>query len=366
MGYFKEIYFNNFRNFINSPYSFSKGCNIIVGKNGSGKTNILEGISLFEKGKGFRKEKIVNLINFQNQKNGFNIRSIFENREINYNAKILITDTKLKKISINNSFDTDSVKHFESLFSIIYFLPEMERLFVGPPSFRRNFLDRLIFTSNKNYNSIINNYKKAVSERQLLLKSNNYDESWIKEIEFNIAKYGINIYEKRLENIKIINDSLKKINIVDNFSNNFFLRIKDEFLEKNLKNFGDDNVYLNALSSNRKIDFYSGRCSIGPQLSDIEGFNFKNNFNLNQLSTGQQKTIVLLIIIAQSEYLIKNLNLKTIILLDEICSHLDDVNRELLLYLVNKLKVQSFMTGTEENYFSFLSTNTKYCNIIKL
>ena len=93
------------------------------------------------------------------------------------------------------------------------------------------------------------------------------------------------------------------------------------------------------------------------------GFNEEDNFNLNQLSTGQQKTIVLLLIIAQSEFLIKNLNLKPIILLDEICSHLDDDNRQLLLYLIEELDVQVFMTGTDKNFFSFLSTKANYCNI---
>ena len=73
--------------------------------------------------------------------------------------------------------------------------------------------------------------------------------------------------------------------------------------------------------------------------------------------------MVLLIILAQSEYLINELNLHPIILLDEICSHLDDINRELLLYLTNQLKVQVFMTGTEKNFFSFLSTKAHYCNI---
>ena len=61
--------------------------------------------------------------------------------------------------------------------------------------------------------------------------------------------------------------------------------------------------------------------------------------------------------------MIDSFDLKPIILLDEICSHLDNTNRELLLYLINELKVQSFMTGTEKSFFSFLSTKGNYCNI---
>ena len=88
MGYFKHINFNNYRNFKNSSFSFSSDCNIIFGKNGSGKTNILEGISLFEKGRGFRKDKIRNLINFFNSNDFFNINAAFEHNNNIYNINV--------------------------------------------------------------------------------------------------------------------------------------------------------------------------------------------------------------------------------------------------------------------------------------
>ena len=127
--------------------------------------------------------------------------------------------------------------------------------------------------------------------------------------------------------------------------------------------YDEEDLYLYELKKRRNIDYFTGGCSIGPHREDIIGFEKTNKLPLSQLSTGQQKTIVISIIIAQSTYLISNLNFKPIILLDEICSHLDDINRELLLYLVNELKVQVFMTGTQENFFSFLSTNANYYNI---
>ena len=77
-------------------------------------------------------------------------------------------------------------------------------------------------------------------------------------------------------------------------------------------------------------------------------------------STGQQKAVILLLIIAQSKYLINSLNRQPIVLLDEVCSHLDEYNREILLGLINSLDVQIFITGTEKNFFSFLSTKASY------
>ena len=363
MGYFKYINFSHYRNFEKSSFVFAEGCNILYGKNGSGKTNILEGLSLFEKGRGFRKEKINNFLKFDSKESNFNIQSIFINEKNEYKINVFNTDKNLKKISVNNSIEIESIKHFESLFSIIYFLPEMERLFVTSSSNRRNFLDRLIFTFNKSYNYIINNYKKSVQERQLLLKSQKYDESWINKLENNICRFGLEIYKYRFEHINNINKILKNLDIVKDISSNFFLKIDDKFLENYPNAYNEQEIFLNELKKNRKIDFFAGGCSIGPHRSDLSGFNVDNLFNINQYSTGQQKTAILLIIIVQCKYLIDNLQLKPIILLDEVCSHLDNVNRELLLYLIDNLAAQVFMTGTEENFFSFLSTKANYCNI---
>ena len=363
MGYFNKTIFYNYRNLDNFNINFEKELNIIIGKNGSGKTNILEGISLFEKGRGFRKEKILNLINYQNQNQNFRVDSTFVYNDISMDISVFSSDIKLKKISINNKVDYDSKRYFESLFSIIYFLPEMERIFLSTPSLRRNFIDRLIFTSDKEYSSIVNHYKKFVNERQVLLKESTYDENWIEEIEKNIARFGNIIYKKRTSHINSINKILQKINNKEHFSSNFIIKIQDEFLNENIKLIDNTDLYFNKIKNNRKLDSYSGRCLLGPHRSDIVGLNTENNFNLNQLSTGQQKTIVLLIIISQSMYLMENFNIKPIILLDEVCSHLDNINRDVILYLINELKVQVFMTGTEKKFFSFLSTKANYCNI---
>ena len=363
MAYFKDINFNNYRNFSNFNFNFESGCNIILGKNGSGKTNVLEGLSLFEKGRGFRKEKIINLINIQNKKNEFIIKSIVNTDKLDINAKVYSSEKKSKKLSINDSTNIDSIKNFESLFSIIYFLPEMERLFLSSPSIRRNFLDRLIFTYDKNYHLVINQYKKNINERQYLLKKDSYDESWINKLENNIVNRGINIYQKRLFQIKILNENLKIFSKKNHFFYNYLFKLSDQLLEKNIRILDDSAIYISELRNNRLKDIFSGGCTVGPHRSDLIGFNKKNDFNLSQLSTGQQKTIVLLLIIFQSKYLITNLNLKPVILLDEVCSHLDYSNRELLLHLSNDLKVQTFMTGAEEKFFSFLSTKANYCNI---
>jgi len=367
LGHFQSIKLNCYRNFLDSFFEFDKTCNIIIGKNGSGKTNILESLSLFEKGRGFRKDNLVNLVNHETNKKSFKIRSIFHHEDTDYIADVFnvnIKEKNLKKIFINNSSDADSLKYFENLLSFIYFLPEMERLFVSSPSSRRNFIDRLIYSNDKKYSLLINNYKKLIHERQKILYGSHYDEIWINKLENNIVNFGIEIYKKRFEKIHTLNSILIKLDILQNFSSRFILKITDTFVEQNLNiDDLDREFFYTELKKNRKNDSLIGRCSIGPHRSDIVGYKINTNFTINQFSTGQQKIAILLIIIAQCKYLIEEKKLKPIVLMDEVCSHLDNDNRELLLYLINNLNVQVFMTGTEKSFFSFLSTKAYYCNI---
>ena len=112
-----------------------------------------------------------------------------------------------------------------------------------------------------------------------------------------------------------------------------------------------------------KFDSIIGGCKIGPHKSNINGIQLDKNLNLSFCSTGQQKATVIMIILAQCNYLVNELNIKPIILMDEVCSHLDETNRSILLKIIEEFDLQIFMTGTEKNFFSFLSTNTNYYNI---
>ena len=367
MNFFKQIQLANYRNFNNYFVNFNKGCNVIFGVNGSGKTNILESISLFERGRGFRKEKIINLINNKSADKMFKISSKYLNNgnEIDVEITNDIYENKFKKkLKVNGSDSNESIKYFEDLFSIICFLPEMERLFLSSPTVRRNFLDKLIYGVDRNYWGILNKYQKKVLERNKILKQHSYDQSWIEQVEIEIVNLGMNIFQKRIEHLNILNSTLSLLNPPGKKFYQIELQTIDNFiLDFKSAYEGVQTLYLLELKKSRNIDSIVGGCKIGPHKTDIIGLNHSNKLNINQFSTGQQKTVVLLIIIAQCKYLLETLKRNPVILFDEVCSHLDKNNRSLLLDLINSLNVQTIMTGTEKNFFSFLSTKASYCNI---
>ena len=152
--------------------------------------------------------------------------------------------------------------------------------------------------------------------------------------------------------------NLKNISKYFNIKFRVSIEINDGFYEENL----NIDKYMIALRKSREIDKIVGGTKVGPHKSDYIFF-VDNNFLASQLSTGQQKTLVLLLYFSQCNYLVNTCKKRPILLLDEVCSHLDEINSQLLLKIVNQFDIQVFMTGTNKDLFSFLSTNTNFCNI---
>ena len=341
---------------------FQDKCNVLFGNNGAGKTNILEGISLLSKGRGIRNSSYSNLV--KNDQVNFNIKSSININNVEYDIDIFTEtrENKLRKnIKINNDSSKEAVHLLNSSLSFLIFIPEMERLFLSSPNSRRNFIDRLIYSKNNSYNTLINKYQKYLTERSKILQHDTYDNDWINEIENEISTLGIKIYEQRKEQLNILNKYIDALNIDNEYPFSIRLNIKDNFYDLNCDIF----KYSSNLKESRELDKIFGGAKFGPHKSDIIA-SINNEFNASQLSTGQQKTVVLMILLAQCNYLINNQQKKPIILFDEICSHLDENNRKILLDMINQFDLQFFLTGTEKNLFSFISTNVKFYNITSI
>ena len=124
----------------------------------------------------------------------------------------------------------------------------------------------------------------------------------------------------------------------------------------------DIDRYILNLYDSRSYDKLYGGTKIGPHRSNITA-KIDNEYEASLLSTGQQKTIILMILLAQCNILIEDKNINPILLLDEIGSHLDTYNRQLLLDMINRFDIQFFLTGTDKNLFSFVSTKAEFYNI---
>ena len=362
MAIVKNINLYNFRNFSNLELSFDEKLNIFFGKNGCGKTNILEALSLIAKGRGIRNSSIINLIKKNND--NFVIKSNLQIKNNNFNIEIFTenkNDTLKKIIKINDDLSKDSIDFLNQSVSYIIFLPEMERLFQTTPNQRRNFLDRLIFSRRNDYNKLINKYKKFIIERVKILQGNINDDDWLNNVETEICNLGMEIYKERHSQISFINSNFKSLKADHKFQFNVELVIKDDFFNNQISL----EEYLANLKKSRFFDKKYGGTKIGPHKSDLIAI-INNDFEASMLSTGQQKTVVLMILLSHCNFLVNYKNIYPILLFDEIGSHLDSNNRQILLDMINRFKIQFFLTGTDKNLFSFISTNAKFYNITNI
>ena len=362
MAIIKNINLTTFRNFNNLNLFFDDKLNIFFGKNGCGKTNILEAISLIAKGRGIRNSSIINLIKKNND--NFVIKSNLQIKNNNFNIEIFTenkNDTLKKIIKINDDLSKDSIDFLNQSVSYIIFLPEMERLFQTSPNQRRNFLDRLIFSRRNDYNKLINKYKKFIIERVKILQGNINDDDWLNNVEMEICNLGMEIYKERLAQVGFINSNFISLKADHKFQFNVELAIKDDFFNNQISL----EEYLANLKKSRFFDKKYGGTKIGPHKSDLIAI-INNDFEASMLSTGQQKTVVLMILLSHCNFLVNYKNIYPILLFDEIGSHLDSNNRQILLDMINRFKIQFFLTGTDKNLFSFVSTNAQFYNITEL
>ena len=169
MSYISSIRLNNFRNLGNQEVNLSNLANVFIGPNGAGKTNLIESVSLISPGRGLKKEILNKISNF-NSKDPWVIHLKYNKKnmpvlEIACTYEVSKTGSNTKRILINGNKEKKIFEQ-ESIPNLIWFTPDMERLFNGSPSLRRNFIDRIVFSFDKKILIELNSYTKLLKERK--------------------------------------------------------------------------------------------------------------------------------------------------------------------------------------------------------
>lgn len=356
----EKLQLYNFRNYQNQTFFFPKKINIILGENGSGKTNILEAITLLKKGSGLKKADFLDIIAQNATDRRFSIFSKIKNHPLIEEIGTSYEGEK-RLFQINGT----KINILKQEIAIIFLIPQMDDLFCDSKSIRRLFLDKIIGNIYPEHKSNINNYNKQIKERINLLERQDSKENQI----------WLDIIEKKISEIAVIIASSR--NQIIDYLNQAILKSKSSFTKSKIKIIGDIEEYASKntaietekfiqsrFKQNRHKDFESQRTSFGVHLSDFTAFLDNNKMEAKNCSTGEQKSILISIIFAFIR-IFKILNLPLpILLLDEICSHLDHNKRRDIFLEISDLNVQSFLTGTEDYLFSQFKSDE--VDIIKL
>lgn len=363
MTYIKDLILTNYRVYENIKFSFKPNINIIYGKNGIGKTNILEALSFLTAGKGMLGANIGDVLRITKQPVINYNWTIFANIEDNNIADTIAiyseNDNNIlkKKIKINGNI-VRSQEELNKILNVIWLTPDMQTLFIDEKANRRKFLDRIVYIVDNNHSSRINKYEFLVKERMKVLQdSKKFDEHWLTVLEEKIAEIGISIAVARNQIIRHLNRIL--VNYDFNFPK-FIITIDGKFenlLLDNITAMQAEEEFRKILRDNRQQDNETKRTTEGVHKSDLRLFYQTKNMDAQFCSTGEQKLFLISFTILKA-LLCKELNKpQPIILLDEVFSYLDKNKKLELFNELLKLNVQSFITGTDISIFSDILPN---------
>lgn len=304
-----SIALTNFKKHLNTEITLKNLVTLIHGPNSSGKTSILEAISLFTTGKG-----IFNLTNEHLISKGKN----FFQAELNNNiSKFTIKFQKKKEIYINQ--DTATSSQLAEHFTILGITPYASLAFWQEQQIRRKIINRIILQYNPTYGLTYKQYHKAITQRNALIKNDTFNKKWANILDPIIQQNGLKINQMRKKHIAEIIDNIPQT-ILKFLNNNIKITTSPTYEEQ-------EKILSNPLSINFE----------GPHITK---FHLTNNNNLSP-STGEQKKMLLALILSSFNL---NNEKENLLLLDDILSNLDNHTTLQLINILNEQKIQTIIT----------------------
>ena len=356
---------------------------IITGENGSGKTNIIEAVSFLTPGRGLRSSRLADIKRFTPAiidseyspsnnswavaatvcKNGedFEIGTAVENIQKEDDDETSSYNKRIVKIDGQKS---SSQVELGKYLSAIWLTPQMDRLFRGGSQPRRSFLDRLVYAFDNEHAKRTANFEHLYKQWYQLIKSTNgrADRAWLEGIEENMATTGVAIAAARREQIARLNRFIE--NEPDDVFPNVTLEL-DGTIEKMLDSMPAVDVedyYMSKLAQERKNILYNDSVD-GVNRTDFKVFYKKKRMPAELCSTGEQKSLLINIILAQTKCQILYQGFSPVLLLDEIAAHLDDGKREALLCKIRDLGLQAWITSTNPELFATLEKDADFFEV---
>ncbi|MBY0502199.1 MAG: DNA replication/repair protein RecF [Alphaproteobacteria bacterium] len=337
---------------------------ILTGPNGAGKTNLLEALSFLIPGRGMRRARLSE-VKQQDSQHPWSISALLQDQgekiQIGTGLDPETSDSERRVTKINGE-KAKSQSDLAEWVSVIWLTPQMDRLFLDGPQGRRRFLDRLVYGFDPGHAQRLNRYEQVLKERGLLLRQGRLDRYWLEGLEETLVNDGIAITVARREVVGQLSNVLK------NQSKAF--PQAEISLEGDLENLLRERPVLEVedemrclLAENRDEDRLMGRTSLGPHRSDLVTVYPEKNQLAALCSTGEQKALLLSIVMASAQLLSVRTGAIPLLLLDEVIAHLDDVRRTALFDAILQLKMQTWLTGTDASLFEELQGNAQFLSL---
>ena len=339
----QKLKLNNFRNFSYLNLEFSPKLNLIIGNNGSGKTNLIEAIYILALTKTFKSVYDSVLIKTGETKSLIE-GTIYSKITNNYSVEIT-KDGKKAKIDNNN---INRLSDYISKILIVSFNSNDLKMINDNPSIRRKLLNIEISQLNNQYLKYLNEYNKINKQRNALLKllyvNRNSSLEFLNILTEKLVDYGIKIYEERNKFVNNINLLISKYFYLITNEENLFINYKSDFMNKSKEEL------LNKYKKLIDKDIILGKTTFGIHMDDIEFILESQNLR-DYGSEGQQKNAIIAFKLSEIELIKSQKNENPILLIDDLYSELDKHKIKNILNNLD-LNIQTFITVTDLNKVS--------------
>ncbi|ANG98245.1 DNA replication/repair protein RecF [Brucella pseudogrignonensis] len=360
----RRLKLSDFRNYTELTLPLGPGHVVLTGENGSGKTNLIEAVSFLSPGRGLRRASYDDVARTSGH-DGFAIHASLDC--MIYGDAEIGTGTAGggeggRKVRINsNAASGDELLDYAR---ILWVVPSMDGLFTGGASDRRRFLDRMVLAIDTSHGKRVLDYEKAMRSRNRLLSEGNSDNQWLDAIESQMAELGIAIAAARSEAMRLIAAMIERLPAEGPFPK------ADCFLEGTLEQrigleaaLDLEEDFRRTMRDGRARDRAAGRTLEGPHRTDLIVQHRPKSMPAALCSTGEQKALLIGLILAHARLTGELSGMAPILLLDEIAAHLDTGRRAALFGILDDLGGQAFMTGTDRSLFEALEGDAQFFNV---
>jgi DNA replication and repair protein RecF len=337
-----EVY--HFRNLAAQKIIFAPGLNLLCGKNGQGKTNLLEAIFYLLTGKSYRVQRESELIRWGENSFRLSGRFVIADRTIVLESTYL---NKSKGITVNG-LPCRKLSDFIGLINVVFFSPDDLAIVKGSPGKRRRFIDAHIIQIKPSYVRVLNAYNRVLAQKSSLLRQNASAKEKNRQLDMwneELVHYGAEIYLKREEFLTQINQ--ETVDIYQAIS------LTAEGMELVYRPLGFVDAataveeFAILLQKKKELEIERRMILLGPHRDTFEIYLNRNNSRLFA-SQGQQRSLVLALKLAQLEIIKQSRGITPLLLLDDVFSELDKYRRKYLIDFVRSSDIQTIMTNAIE------------------
>ncbi|RNJ44034.1 DNA replication/repair protein RecF [Mesorhizobium erdmanii] len=360
-----KLTLTNFRNYAALAIDLAPGAVVFSGDNGAGKTNLLEAISLLTPGRGLRRAPYADVAR-EGGDGGFALHARLDgpDGQVEIGTGISVGEGEGgRRVRINGATARSAEDMLEWL-RVVWLTPAMDALFTGPAADRRRFLDRLVLAIDPGHGQRALDYEKAMRGRNRLLTDGSRDDRWFEAIETQMAETGVAIAAARAELVRLLAAMIDRLPDTGPFPQADISLSGDLEAEVSSAPAVDvEERFRRALAGGRDRDRAAGRTLEGPHRSDLMVQHRPKAMPAELCSTGEQKALLVGIVLSHARLTGEMSGMTPILLLDEIAAHLDGGRRAALFSILEELNCQAFMTGTDAALFSSLKGRAQFLTV---